>query len=119
MSIFVVVYEYGDGPEVTAFASLEKANKHVADIAREWWDERADESASDDHSGLSDDAAIGAYFDGHESRFYSIQECVVESQDAEADLLEVLERAVEAATADQYEQCWYADARAAIEKAKG
>ncbi len=78
MSIFVVVYEYDDVPDVTAFDSLEKANKRVADIAREWWDERADENAPDDHSGLSDEEAIAAYFDGHEKRFYSIQECVVE-----------------------------------------
>lgn len=38
---------------------------------------------------------------------------------AAPDLLAALEWAVEAADADQYEQCWYASARAAINKAKG
>lgn len=40
-------------------------------------------------------------------------------RDAAPDLLAALEWAVEAADADQYEQCWYASARAAINKAKG
>ena len=35
------------------------------------------------------------------------------------DLLEALQGAVDAADADQYEQCWYGAARAAIAKAKG
>ncbi len=38
---------------------------------------------------------------------------------AAPDLLAALEWAVEAADADQYEQCWYASARAAITKAQG
>ena len=37
----------------------------------------------------------------------------------EPDLLEALQGAVDAADADQYEQCWYGAARAAIAKAKG
>lgn len=37
---------------------------------------------------------------------------------AAPDLLAALEWAVEAADADQYEQCWYASARAAINKAR-
>lgn len=78
MNIFVVVFEYGDGPDVTAFDSLDKANKRLANIAREWWDERADKNAPDDHSTLSDEAVVTAYFDGHESRFCSIHTCKVE-----------------------------------------
>ena len=36
---------------------------------------------------------------------------------AAPDLLAALEWAVEAANAEQYEACWYADARAALRKA--
>ena len=78
MKVFVVVYEHKYDTDIVAFYSHDKAYKHVADIAREWWNDRVDEDAPDDPSGLSDEQVIAAYFDENEKEFYEIRECEVE-----------------------------------------
>ena len=72
--VFVVVYEHRHGMDVSAHASHGQAYAAVAEIARTWWKERADRSAPEDCSTLSDEEAVNAYFEGHEEDFYTIED---------------------------------------------
>ena len=79
--VFVVIYEHRHGMEVSAHASHGQATTAVADIARTWWQERADRSAPEDCSALSDEEVVEAYFTGHEGEFYSIEDSNVDFPD--------------------------------------
>ena len=79
--VVVVVYEHRHGMDVSAHASHGQAHAAVADIARSWWKERADRAAPEDCSALSDEEVVNAYFDGHESEYYSIESLKVDFAD--------------------------------------
>ena len=79
--VHVVIYEHRHGMDVSAYASHVEAYAAVADIARTWWQERADRSAPDDCSGLSDEEVVEAYFTDHEGEFYTLEEKQVDFPD--------------------------------------
>ena len=79
--VHVVIYEHRHGMDVSAHASHAQAYAAVADIARTWWQERADRAAAEDCSALSDEEVVGAYFEGNEGEFYSIEETTVDFPD--------------------------------------
>lgn len=76
-TVFVGAYEHKHGTDVSAYRTREAAYRAKAAIAREYWGDRADETAPDDHEGLSDDEVISAYFDGNEAEFFGIEQCDV------------------------------------------
>jgi hypothetical protein len=79
--VFVVIYEHRHGMDVSAHASHGQAYAAVAGIARTWWNERADRSAAEDCSALSDEEAVDAYFTDNEGEFYAIEEAKVDFPD--------------------------------------
>ena len=79
--VFVVVYEHRHGMDVSAHASHGQAYAAVADIARAWWHERADRSAAEDCSALSDEEVVDAYFTDNEGEFYTIAPVKVDFSD--------------------------------------
>lgn len=79
--VAILIYEHRHGREVSAYAGYDKAWAELAEIVREQWKDRADRSAPDDPSGLTDDEAIGAYFEGHDEEFYDIEEIEVDFED--------------------------------------
>jgi hypothetical protein len=76
--VFVVIYEHRHGMDVSAHASHGQAYAAVAEIARTWWNERADRSAAGDCSALSDEEVVDAYFTGNQGEFYAIEEAKVD-----------------------------------------
>jgi len=80
--VFVVIYEHRHGMDVSAHASHAEAYAAVAGIARTWWkDDRADRSAVEDCSVLSDEEVVEAYFEGNEREFYTLSESKVDFPD--------------------------------------
>jgi len=71
--VHVLVYEHRHGMDLSAHASHEAAFAALAEIAREWWQERADREAPADCSTLSDEEVVEAYFEGHENEFYTLE----------------------------------------------
>lgn len=72
VSIFVGVHTHRHGTDVYTDTTMEGATATQAKIAREWWEERADTETPEDHSALSDEEVIGAYFDENSDEFYEI-----------------------------------------------
>lgn len=78
MKVFVTRYEHKHGSDLTVFATQDLAIKAQAGIARDWWNEREDQSTPDDHSTLSDEEVIEAYFTAdNEEEFFTIEELPV------------------------------------------
>ncbi|WP_448205363.1 hypothetical protein [Azospirillum sp. sgz302134] len=72
--VFVGLYDHRHGTTVEVHATREAAEAEKAATARTWWAERTDRSAPDDHTSLTDQEVIVAYFDGHPSETYVIEE---------------------------------------------
>ena len=78
MKVYAVVIEHRHGDDLLVFDSYDKCRTHVAAYAREWWEDRAGRDWRADHTTLSDEEVIAAYFDDNEEEFFSIQECEVQ-----------------------------------------
>ena len=69
--IYVCVYEHKHGTDVGLYATPEEADKAQANIAREFWSDRANKDAPEDPVNMTDDEVISAYFDDHETEFWT------------------------------------------------
>lgn len=77
-TIYALVIEHSYGTDVHTFRSKDAAVVRQANYAREWWKDRRDQSAPDDHTKLTDAAVIAAYFDENEREFAAIHTCNLE-----------------------------------------
>lgn len=71
--IFTLLYEHKHGSDISLYFTKEGAEAGAAEIARTFWMDRADHSAPDDCSLMSDAEIIHAYFDNNEREFISIE----------------------------------------------
>jgi hypothetical protein len=78
VQVFIGIYSHRHGVDVSADTTMRAALKRQANVARGWWEERADQSAPDDYSDLSDEEVIEAYFDGNEIEFYDIEQTTLD-----------------------------------------
>lgn len=82
-TIHVATIDHRHGVNMYAAADRHALLADLAAYCVEWWTERADESVTD-HAGLSPQAILEAYFDGHESESYSTSTATLASTSGEA-----------------------------------
>lgn len=63
ITVFVGVYNHKHGTDVEVHPTWKDASDASLDIAKEYWEDRADRSAPDDFSQLSRDEILDAYWD--------------------------------------------------------
>lgn len=71
--VHVTLYEHPNGNHLSVYATDAEAQQDQADTARKYWEDRHDLDMSDEHEGLSDEAVCEAYFNNHETEFWTSQ----------------------------------------------
>ena len=69
--VHVTLYEHKNGNNLGAYATDAEAQQDQVDTAREYWEDRHDLDAPDEHEVLSDEAVCEAYFNNHETEFWT------------------------------------------------
>lgn len=76
--VFIGVHIHRHGTHISVHATMDKAIKAKAKTARDWWEERIDQTSPEEHDHLSDSEVIQAYFDGNEDESYEIEETTLD-----------------------------------------
>lgn len=82
--VYISVYEHGHGMDIFASATPDAQIRKKADISREYWEDRHDLDAPDNHTNLNDQEVCDAYFEANENEFWTIDKV-----DVEIDLLSI------------------------------
>jgi hypothetical protein len=73
MKVYILAYSHKHGQDLSAYATEALAEAAKVGIAKEWWEDRADDEAPDDYAALTEDEIVTAYFDENDREWADIE----------------------------------------------